>query len=193
MDAAIVDGTASMMTFFYGLKAMGTWTNVRGKNIVDSGAHFYDVYETADCKYISIGSIEPKFYSNLLRVIGIEEEGLPHQMDREKWPEMRNRLRKVFKTKTRDEWCSIMEGTDTCFAPVLSMEEAPNHPHNKARGLFVEIDGVIQPAPAPRFSITKPKIQSPPPTTGQHTDEALADWGFIPEEIAELRKAKVIA
>ncbi len=193
VDAAMVDAVASLMTVFYGLQAMGIWTDQRGENILDGGAHFYDVYETADGKYVSIGAIEPKFYAELLRLTGLDGEDLPHQMDRTKWPEMHERLRAVFKTKTRDEWCTIMEGTDVCFAPVLSIEEAPNHRHNKTRGTFVEIDGQIQPAPAPRFSRTNPEIQGPPPEPGQHTDEALADWGFAEREIKKLRKAGVVA
>jgi len=152
VDAAMVDGAASLMTLFFGMKAMGIWSEERGTNVLDTGAHFYDVYETADGKYVSIGSIEAKFYAELLRLTGLEAEALPDQMDREKWQGMKERLRAVFRQKTRDEWCAIMEGSDVCFAPVLSMEEAPNHPHNKARGTFVEIDGVVQPGPAPRFS-----------------------------------------
>ena len=187
VDAAMVDGAASLMTTFYGLRAMGIWTDRRGENLLDSGAHFYDVYETADNKYISIGSIEPKFYAELLRLTGLEGSTLPGQLDRAKWPEMRDVLRAVFKTKTQDEWCAVMEGTDVCFAPVLSMEEAPKHPHNKARGTFLEVAGVIQPGPAPRFSRTKAEIQGPPAKPGQHTDAILVDWGFTPEEIAKLR------
>jgi alpha-methylacyl-CoA racemase len=193
VDAAMVDAVASLMTVFYGLHAMGIWTDRRGENILDSGAHFYDVYETADGAYVSVGAIEPKFYAELLRLTGLAGEDLPHQMDRAKWPEVRKRLRAVFKTKTRDEWCNIMEGTDVCFAPVLSMEEAPNHRHNKTRRTFVEIDGMVQPGPAPRFSRTNSEIQGPPPRPGQHTDEALADWGFALEEIAKMRKAGVVA
>ena len=192
VDAAMIDGAASLMTLFFGLKAIGVWTSRRGENLLDTGAHFYDVYETKDGKYISIGSIEPKFYTELLRLLELTGENLPHQMDRKRWPEMHERLRVVFKTRTRDEWCCILEGTDVCFAPVLSMDEAPNHPHNKARSTFIEIDGVTQPGPAPRFSRTKPEIQGPPCKPGQHTEEALADWGFTEEEIVKLRKAGVI-
>jgi alpha-methylacyl-CoA racemase len=163
------------------------------ENLLDTGAHFYDVYETADSKYISIGSIEPKFYAELLRLTGLEGKSLPGQLDRAKWSEMREVLRAVFKTKSRDEWCAIMEGTDVCFAPVLSMEEAPKHPHNKARETFVEIDGVIQPGPAPRFSRTKAEIQGPPAKPGQHSDAILADWGFTPEEIAKLRAVGAVS
>jgi alpha-methylacyl-CoA racemase len=193
VDAAMVDGAASLMTLFFGMKAMGIWSEERGTNVLDTGAHFYDVYETADGKYVSIGSIEAKFYAELLRLTGLEAEALPDQMDREKWQGMKERLRAVFRQKTRDEWCAIMEGSDVCFAPVLSMEEAPNHPHNKARGTFVEIDGVVQPGPAPRFSRTRPQIQGPPAAPGQHTEEALLDWGFTKDEIETLRKAKVVA
>jgi alpha-methylacyl-CoA racemase len=193
VDAAMVDGAASLMTAFYGLRAMGVWTDHRGENILDSGAHFYDVYQTADGKYISIGSIESKFYAELLRLTGLEGSDLPQQLDRIKWPEMREILRGVFKRKTRDEWCAIMEGTDACFAPVLSMEEAPDHPHNIARGTFLEIDGVIQPGPTPRFSRTNPEVQGSPAKPGQHTDAVLSNLGFTPEEISELRIAGVVS
>jgi alpha-methylacyl-CoA racemase len=192
VDAAMVDGAASLMTMFYGLRALGNWTDRRGENILDSGAHFYDVYETADGKYLSIGSIESKFYTELLRLTGLEGKNLPQQMERHKWPEMHDVLHAIFKTKTRDEWCAIMEGTDVCFAPVLSMEEAPKHPHNKARETFVEIDGVIQPSPAPRFSRTRAKIQGPPSQPGQHTDAVLSGYGFTPEEILKLHAAGVV-
>ena len=194
VDAAMVDGVASLMALFWGMKAMGIWSDRRGENFLDTGAHFYEVYETADGKYVSIGSIEAKFYAELLRLTGLEGQELPRQMDRSKWPEMKERLRAIFKTKTRDEWCTIMEGTDVCFAPVLSMEEAPKHPQNVARGTFVEVDGIMQPGPAPRFSRTRPEIQRPPvgPSPAQ-TDEALGEWGFSPEEITRLRDANVIA
>lgn len=193
VDSAMVDGAASLMTMFYGLRAMGIWTDRRGENLLDGGAHFYDVYQTADGRYISVGSIEPKFYDELLRLTGLEGKSLPGQLDRSQWPEMRGVLRAVFRTKTRDEWCAIMEGTDVCFAPVLSMEEAPKHPHNEARGTFVEIAGVIQPAPAPRFSRTQAEIQGPPAEPGQHTDAVLSDWGFTTKEINNLRAARVVA
>jgi alpha-methylacyl-CoA racemase len=193
VESAMVDGAASLMTMFYGLRAMGIWTDQRGENLLDGGAHFYDVYQTADGRYISVGSIEPKFYDELLRLTELEGKSLPAQLDRTKWPETREVLRAVFKTKTRDEWCAIMEGTDVCFAPVLSMEEAPKHPHNRARGTFVEIDGVIQPGPAPRFSRTQAEIQGPPAQPGQHTDAVLSDWGFTAKEIDNLRAARVVA
>ncbi|MEP3247027.1 MAG: CaiB/BaiF CoA-transferase family protein [Sneathiella sp.] len=192
VDVSMVDGAASLMSTFFGLKAAGRWSNERGTNILDSGAHFYDVYETSDGKYVSIGSIETKFYNELLRLTGLENEDLPPQMDVASWPKLRARFAEVFVQKTRDEWCEIMEGTDVCFAPVLSMDEAPEHPHNIARGTFTEIDGVIQPAPAPKFSRTKSEIQGPPCYPGQHTEEALQSWGVQSDKIADLKKASVI-
>jgi len=192
VDVSMVDGAASLMTTFFGLKAAGRWSNERGTNILDSGAHFYDVYETSDGKYVSIGSIETKFYAELLEKTGLDGEDLPHQMDVASWPKLRERFAAVFITKTRDEWCDIMEGSDVCFAPVLSMDEAPEHPHNKARGTFVELDGVIQPAPAPKFSRTKSEIQGPACSPGQHTEEALKSWGIDDARIGNLKEASVI-
>lgn len=193
VDAAMVDGAASLMASTYGLYAAGIITDCRGENLVDSGSHFYDVYETADGKYISIAAIEAKFYAELLRRLGLEQENLPDQMDRKHWPEMTERLAKLFRTKTREEWCDVLEGTDVCFAPVLSFDEAPQHPHNQARDTFIEVDGVIQPAPAPRFSRTPSQVQRPPVADGAHTEEGLRDWGFSHQEIAQLREAGAIA
>ena len=192
VDAAMVDGAAVLMTFVHGLKAMDFWNDERGTNLLDTGAWFYEVYETADGKFVSVGSLEPQFYAELLRLTGLESEDLPPQMDRTTWPAMKERLAEVFRTKTRDEWREIMEGTDVCFAPVLSMDEAPDHPHNRARNTFVEVDGVTQPGPAPRFSRTVPEIQAPPPIPGQHTDEALAAWGFPASDIAKLRETGAV-
>jgi alpha-methylacyl-CoA racemase len=193
VDAAMVDGAAALMTIFHGARASGWWKEERGTNMLDTGAHFYDVYETADGKYISIGSIEPQFYAELLEKVGLAGEDLPGQMDRSGWPAMKERMERIFKSRTRDEWCRILEGSDVCFAPLLSMSEAPEHPHNKARGTFVEVAGALQPGPAPRFSRTSCEISAPPPHPGQHTEEALADWGFSAEEIASLRDSKAIA
>jgi alpha-methylacyl-CoA racemase len=150
VDAAMVDGAASLMTAIYGMHGAGYWTDKRGDNILDSGAHYYDVYETRDGQYISVGSIEAKFYDELLELSGLKKEELARQNDRNAWPAMKQKVAAIFKTKTRDEWCKIMEGSDVCFAPVLSMTEAPKHPHNRHRGTFIEDDGVIQPGPAPR-------------------------------------------
>ena len=194
IDAAMVDGAAVLTTFIYGLRAMGFWQDERGTNLLDTGAHFYDTYETADGKYVSIGSIEPQFYAELLRLTGLDKEDLPGQMDRSQWGPMKERLEALFRTKTRDEWDAILESSpDVCYAPVLSMAEAPDHPHNKQRGTFVEVGGVVQPAPAPRLSRTPGAVSRPPAHPGQHTDEALADWGFAADEIAKLRETGAIA
>ena len=193
IDAAMVDGAAALMALMHGMRAMGYWKDERGTNLLDTGAHFYDVYETRDGKYVSIGSIEPQFYAELLRLAGLEGEELPSQMDRSRWPEQKERLAEIFRRKTRDEWCAIMEGSDVCFAPVLHMGEAPKHPHNQQRGTFVEVAGVTQPAPTPRFSRTPAQIAGPPAHAGQHTDAVLRDFEFSNEEITALRGDKVIA
>ena len=193
VDAAMVDGAATLMAFFRGMRQMGLWRDERGTNMLDGGAHFYDTYETADAKYISIGSIESQFYAELLEKLGLAGEDLPGQMARDEWPAMKQRVEAIFKTKTRDEWCSIMEGSDVCFAPVLTMAEAPEHPHNVHRETFIEVGGFTQPAPAPRFSRTQAEVRGPAAHPGQHTDEALVDWGFAPEDVARLREAKAIA
>src|SRR5260370_28324190 len=190
---AMVDGVASLMTAIYGMRGAGVFTDNRGENMLDTGAHFYDAYETSDGKYICIGSIEAKFYEELLRLSGLKGEELPRQLDRKSWPAMKERIAKLFRTKTRDEWCRIMEGSDVCFAPVLSMEEAPRHPHNRQRATFVEENGVIQPAPAPRFSRTPSAIQRPPARPGEHTEEALRAWGFSASDLERLRAWGAIA
>jgi len=192
IDVAMIDGASSLMAAIYGLRAAGRWTDVRGENILDTGAHYYDVYETSDGKYVSIGSIEPKFYAELLRLGGLQNEELPRQNDRPAWPALKDRVAKIFKTKTREEWCKIMEGSEVCFAPVLSMQEAPAHPHNRQRETFVEVDGVVQPAPAPRFSRTPSAIQRPPAVPGEHTDEALRDWGLSAGELSQLHSSGTI-
>ena len=194
VDAAMVDGSAVLMTMFHAFTAMGIWNDERGTNLLDTGAHFYDTYECADGKYVSIGSIEPQFYNQLLELTGLNDEAeFTAQMDRSRWPELKVRLAEVMRTKSRDEWCQIMEGTDVCFAPVLSIKEAPLHPHNVERGTFVEVAGVTQPAPAPRFSRTSAEIQRPPAHAGQHTDEILADLGVDSDRVAQLREAGAIA
>jgi alpha-methylacyl-CoA racemase len=192
VDAAMVDGAASLMTAIYGMHGSGIWSDQRGENILDTGAHYYEVYETSDGKHVAIGSIETKFYEELLRLSGLKGEELPRQNDRTSWPKMKERLAALFRTKTRDEWCRVMEGSDICFAPVLSMNEAPRHPHNRYRNTFVEQDGVIQPAPAPRFSRTPSAIQRPPAKPGEHTNEALRDWGFSASDLERLRACGAI-
>jgi alpha-methylacyl-CoA racemase len=187
VDAAMVDGAATLMTMFHGARQTGWWKEERGNNLLDTGAHFYDVFETKDGLFVSIGSIEPQFYAELLEKTGLSGDDIPRQMDRSGWEPTKKKLQGIFKTKTRDEWCEIMEGSDVCFAPVLSMSEAVEHPHMKARNTFVEVAGSPQPGPTPRFSRTAAEISGPPPHGGQHTDEALTDWGFAADELAKLR------
>jgi alpha-methylacyl-CoA racemase len=181
------------MAITYGAHASGWWKDERMSNMLDGGAHFYDCYETKDGKYVSIGSIEPQFYKELLEKTGLAGEDLPHQMDRGAWPKGKERLTAIFKTKTRDEWCAVMEGSDVCFAPVLSLAEAPEHPHLAARGTFVEVEGARQPGPAPRFSRTPGRIERLGGQPGEHTDEALGEWGFAAAELAKLREGGAIA
>ena len=192
VDAAMVDGAATLMAMFYGQLAEGLWTDERGTNLLDTGAPFYDVYETADRKFVAIGAIEPKFYSGLLERIGVDETHLPSQNDREGWPVIREELRSAFKRKTRDEWCDLLEGSDACFAPVLSMGEASQHPHNAARNTFIEIANVTQPAPSPRFSRTGCEVPGPPSRPGAHTEEAMRDWGISSDDVRALQSAEAI-
>ncbi len=193
IDCSMVEGSASLMTAMYGALAQGSWKEERGTNRLDKGAHYYNVYETKDGEHISVGSIEPQFYALLLKHTGLEGQELPDQLDRPKWPEMQKRLAEIFKTKTRDEWVSIMEQTDICFAPILRMSEALKHPHNVHRKSFVEVDGIPQPAPAPRFERTPSHIHRPPARAGQHTDEVLLEWGFGSADIERLRKSGAVA
>jgi alpha-methylacyl-CoA racemase len=193
VDAAMVDGSAILMTMIWGFRALGIWGD-RGTNVLDTGAPFYDTYETADGKFVSVGALEPQFYRELLERTGLLGEVDPaRQMDQSAWPELRERLTAVFRSKTRDEWCELLDGTDACFAPVLTMDEAAEHPHLVARHTIVTEQGVAQPAPAPRFSRTPGAIRRPPAWPGQHTDEVLADWGFAEAERAKLREAGAIA
>lgn len=192
VDAAMIDGSASLMSMFHGMWSEGRWSVERGSNLLDSGAPWYDVYETSDGKYVSIGSIERRFYAELLTRLGLAGEKLPAQLDRSGWPVLRQRFTEVFKTKTRTEWEQVFEGSDACFAPVLTLEEAPSHPHNAVRTGFVLRDGVQQPAPAPRFSRTKEQLASPPPTVGRDTRTVLADAGYGEAEIADLEAKGVV-
>jgi alpha-methylacyl-CoA racemase len=174
------------MAMTYGLKAMGVWTDARGSNMLDTGAHFYDTYETKDGKFVAIGSIEPQFYRELLEKTGITDDAFAAQMDREAWSALKQKLAAVIKTKTRDEWDSIMLGSDVCYAPVLSLSEAPAHPHNEARGSFLEVEGVVQPAGAPRFSATPCALRLPPCWPGEHGREVLGEWGVDAVRVADL-------
>jgi alpha-methylacyl-CoA racemase len=192
VDAAMVDGAAVLMTMFHGARQAGWWNGERGTNLLDTGAYFYDTYETADGKYISLGALEPQFYAELAEKLGLDPEDLTDQMDRSQWAEKRDQFAKRIKSKTREQWCEILEGSDACFAPVLSMDESPHHPHMSARNTFVKVAGALQPGPTPRFSRTSCEISGPPPHPGQHTDEALADWGISAPEIARLRASSAI-
>jgi alpha-methylacyl-CoA racemase len=193
VDAAMVDGSAVLTTMFHAMKAMGVWSDERGTNLLDTGAPFYDVYETADGEYISLGSLEPQFFAELVERTGLGGEGGVKQGDRSAWPAMRAELAEIVRGRTREEWDELMAASDVCYAPVLSLSEAPLHPHNQARGTFTEVAGVVQPAPAPRFSRTGPEISGPPAHAGQHTDEVLTDAGLSPERISELRDAGAVA
>jgi alpha-methylacyl-CoA racemase len=196
IDAAMVDGAALLAAMIYGLRAAGMWGE-RGTNLLDTGAWYYEVYETADGGHISFGSIEPQFVAELLRITGLADDvdgrgPLPSQNDQSSWPAMKERVAALVKTRTRQEWCELLEGSDACFAPVLGAEEAPSHPHNKQRGTFVDVAGVLQPAPAPRFSRTVAEIAGPPTAPGTETDRVLADWGFEGSEISELREVGAV-
>ena len=187
VDAAMTDGSALLMTMIYSMKGSGFWQDSMGSNLLDGGAHFYDTYECKDGKFISIGSIEPQFYKLLRELANLEDSIYDNQMSREDWPDLKKEIAKVFLNKTRDEWCDLMEGTDVCFAPVLSMWEAPQHPHNIARKTFIELEGLDQPAPAPRFSKTVSEVRSPPALAGEHTDEILNEIGIDSDQIKILR------
>jgi alpha-methylacyl-CoA racemase len=192
VDTAMVDGSALLMTMTYTLRAAGIWKDERGTNLLDTGAHFYEVYETSDGGYMGLGAIEPQFYAELIRLLGLDGEDLPPQMDRQAWPAMKQRFAAIFAGRTRAEWEAVFDGTDACVAPVLSPAEAPDHPHNRARGTFTEVAGVVQPAPAPRFTKTPGEIRRPPPNPGQHGDEALGEWGLDEDAIGSLRKSGAI-
>jgi alpha-methylacyl-CoA racemase len=193
VDAAMVDGAAMLMAPFYAASAIGFWNDERGTNLLDSGAPYYDVYRCADGGELALGAIEPQFYAALLDGLDLDPSTLPDQHDRSGWPALRTRFAEVIATRTRDDWVARFAGRDACVTPVLTMREAADHPHIVARRTLVDVDGVVQPAPAPRFSATR----SDPPTVGSapgaDTDEALRDWGFSADEVAQLRAAGAIA
>jgi len=193
IDAAMVDGAALLMSVFWGLDAMGYWHQERGTNLLDGGAPFYHVYETSDGGWVSVAAYEPRFYAELLAVLGLDDVAPELQMDQDRWPELEERLTAIFLTKTRDEWIEAFAGHEVCFAPVLSMREARSHPHNVARGLVTEVDGAPHPSPAPRFDRTPGEIARAPVPAGDDTDAALTDWGFDAEEITALREAGAVA
>lgn len=194
IDCAMTDGTAVLMSMIHGMRNMGVWSEGLGANMLDTGAHFYDTYETADGKFVSIGSIEPQFYAELRRIAGLEGDAdFDAQHDRAKWGVLKDKLTALFKTRSRAEWDEAMEHTDVCYAPVLTMSEAITHPHNAARGTFVEVGDTTQPAPAPRYSATANSTPEPAPMPGDHSDEVLASLGMSEGEIAALRAAGTIA
>ena len=191
VDAAMVEGASLLAAMFSGMLAAGRWSEARGENFLDTGAPWYDCYETRDGKFVSIGAIEARFYAELLERLGLAAEALPAQHDRSGWPALRARFAERFKSKTRDEWCAAFEGSDACFAPVLSFGDARRHPHNVARGSFVTLGKVEQPAPAPRFSRTPGAVRRGPPGRGEGGREGLADWGFGDADVARLRSLGV--
>ena len=192
VDAAMVDGTASLMAMFFSMAASGAFTQERGSNMLDGGAHFYDTYETQDGKFVCIGSIEPQFYAELVEKAGLDKEKYAPQMDQSMWPELSKDLESVFLTKTQAQWCELMEGTDVCFAPVLSIFEAPSHPHNVARNSYTTVDGVVQQSPAPRFSRTQAEISNGARVPGQDTLSVLTDYGFVQNEIDKLKASGAV-
>jgi alpha-methylacyl-CoA racemase len=194
VDAAMVDGAATLMTMIHAFHEFGLWNDERGTNMLDSGAPFYEVYETADGKYFAVGGIEAKFYAELLEGLGLADDAaLPGQMDKGQWPSMKERFAAVFATKTRDEWTAIFDGTDACAVPVLTPWEAHLHPHNKERGTFVEVAGRVQPAPSPRFSRTPSSISKPPSFPGADTVSGLLEWGVDEDTVAKLRETGALS
>ncbi len=191
VDAAMVDGSALLATFIHGLRAAGAWQDQRGSNLLDGGAPFYDTYQTADGKFIAVGALESKFYAELLDRLGLDAAELPAQLDRSGWPVLRERLTAAFAQRTQAEWVAVFDGSDACVTPVLSMADAPGHPHNLARGTFIEVGGVCQPAPAPRFSRTPAAVPDPPPVPGSDTEAVLASLAYTPAEITALREKQI--
>ena len=192
VDAAMTDGAAYLMAMLYGVKAAGLWSQQRGANLLDGGAFFYGTYACSDGKFVAVGPIEPQFYAEFLARLGSDDPDLASHYDPSAWPQQRAKLAAILLTKPRDEWCALFEGTDACVAPVLDMDEAPDHPHNRARATFTTVDDVIQPAPAPRLSRTPAAIQGPPPAPGADTEAVLLAWGFGETEVAALRAAGAI-
>ena len=193
IDAAMVDGSSLLMTMMYELSGRGLWNAQRASNMNDGGAHFYNVYETLDGKHLTIAAMEPAFYAILIELIGLSDEQLPDQWDKSAWPELTARFASVFRTKSSQEWSELLEGTDACYAPVLSMEEAISHPRNVERSAFIEVDGISQPAPAPRFSRTPATVSRGRSAPGEHTEEVLLEFGIEPDTIAALFTSGVIA
>ena len=193
IDCSMVEGSAVLMGMFYAMHQAGMWKDERGSNMLDGASHYYNTYETADGKWVSVGAMEPQFYATLVRETGADPQLFKNQHDAQAWPQLKAELARIFKTRTRDEWCALLEGGDACFAPVLSLAEAPHHPHNVARGSFIEVDGMLHPAPAPRFSRTRPQVKHGPRPVGADTDQVLADWGFEAAQIARLKTSGAVS
>ena len=192
IDCSMVEGTALLTTLFFAMHQAGLWKDERGSNGVDGASHFYNTYETQDGKWIAIGAMEPQFYAALIAKIGADPQRFARQNQPDTWPELKAELARIFKTRTRAQWQDLLEGSDACFAPVLSLAEAPGHPHNRARGSFIEVDGTVQPAPAPRFSRTAPEVKHGPRPAGADTEEVLHAWGFGSDEIRDLESAGAV-
>jgi len=194
VDAAMIDGTTALMAMVWGARAQGMWTDERGANVLDTGAHFYDVYETSDGRFVSVGAMEPQFYAEFVERLGLTDDpDFSPQRDRTKWPVAKKRLEEIFRSRTMDEWCAQFEGADACFTPVLGMAEVADHPHHVSRETFVEPGGIRQGNVAPRFSRTPGRVGTPPARNGEHTDEVLAAYGFSADSIAEMRSARIVA
>ena len=192
IDAAITDGSASLMSMFHGWEKLGLWRADRYSNLLDGAAYFYDVYETADGRYVSIGPLEPKFYALLVDKAGLDPDRFGEQAGADQWPTLKRQLAEIFRQRTRQEWCDLLEGSDACFAPVLDMKEAPTHPHNVARGTYITVGDIEQPAPAPRFGRTSCDTPAAPHAEGADTDDVLRDIGFSDSDIEALRGANVV-
>jgi alpha-methylacyl-CoA racemase len=193
VDCAMIDGAASLMTMFFNMKAAGMWSAERDSNLLDGGAHFYDTYTCADGKWLAVGAIEPQFHAVMVKGLGLPADAFPAQMSRVEWPAYSKRVADVIATRTRDEWMTVFEGTDACVAPVLSMDEAPQHPHNAERKTFVEAFGVTQPSPAPRFSRTAGAVNGAPAMAGKDSRNVLESWGITPEQVEGFLKAGAVA
>ncbi len=192
VDCAMIDGAASLMTMFYGMKAAGIWNNNRSDNLLDGGAHFYDTYECADGQWLAVGAIEPQFHALLVKGLGLPADAFPAQMSRDQWPDYSRRVAEVIRTRTRDDWMNVFDGTDACVAPVLSMDEAPKHHHNAERKTFVEAFGVTQPGPAPRFSRTAGAVNGVPAVAGRSSQDVLTSWAIAPERAADFLKSGAV-